>query len=373
MKVKRSLDIEELYYWEMAHIKAFLVKELIFGNLATKIEEGVQCEFVISPQASKDYEDILIQLMEDALQENFQFLPHEVIENINNNWKLFTEEDINRIEFINKIKGDGKQYGKLSMTTDTLEKNTFLIYDYDKFEVGPMTVLPKIGMIEKGYTYPIISSKDDSGEETVYYEGSLVELASIDKMLDDAEGKALLLGCGIGYWAYKLAEIEKIESITIVEPDKDIIAIFENSVLPKITNKDKIKIINKNPSEYIDTVKDGDFDYLGASAWDLKVPQCSYLMVKLKTAKFEKTKIRYNDELHYISGLKNLIFFIIKEEILGNIDIEEAHKQIAQNSDDKNSYEYVKYFVLYDKEVYKAEDLSRYMSTDFIRSSLRGV
>ena len=116
--------MEELYYWEMAHIKALLVKELIFGDLATKIDEGVQCEFIISPQASKNYEDILIQLMEDALQENFQFLPNEVIENINNNWKLFTEEDINRIEFINKIKGDGKQYGKLRMTTETLGQSS---------------------------------------------------------------------------------------------------------------------------------------------------------------------------------------------------------------------------------------------------------
>ena len=61
--------------------------------------------------------------------------------------------------------------------------------------------------------------------------------------------------------------------------------------------------------------------------------------------------------------------FVIKEEIIGNINIENAFKEMT-DPDDRSSYEFVKKFILGDIPIYNTEDLSNCMTAEFIEDRL---
>ena len=68
------------------------------------------------------------------------------------------------------------------------------------------------------------------------------EVYTVQPAIDNAKGKVLTLGCGMGYFAYMASLKEEVESITIIELEQDVIDLFENSILPQFENKDKIYI-----------------------------------------------------------------------------------------------------------------------------------
>lgn len=57
------------------------------------------------------------------------------------------------------------------------------------------------------------------------------EVFTMEKIIKNAKGKVLTLGCGMGYFAYMVSLKEDVESITIVESEQSVIDLFEKSLI----------------------------------------------------------------------------------------------------------------------------------------------
>ena len=70
------------------------------------------------------------------------------------------------------------------------------------------------------------------------------EINSMEIDINKAKGNILVVGLGLGYFAYMTSNKKEVSSVTILEKDKDIIEIFNSCLLDEFENKSKIKIIN---------------------------------------------------------------------------------------------------------------------------------
>lgn len=139
--------------------------------------------------------------------------------------------------------------------------------------------------IEKGYLFNIDEIQDDKDKELKDYMilrayrddvempflkqkdkewmmASISEFRTNDPYAKMAHGKVLTFGLGIGYFVYMALLNEKVESITVIEREKDVIELF-NLIKDKFPNK-PIKIINGDAFNYFneDFIKQFDFTYV---------------------------------------------------------------------------------------------------------------
>lgn len=119
------------------------------------------------------------------------------------------------------------------------------------------------------------------------------EVLTMEKPINNAKGKVLTLGCGMGYFAYMASIKEEVESITIIELEQSVIELFEKCILPQFENKDKITIVKADAVEYIHNLEDGAFDYCFADIWIGIEDIAPYFAVKEIGRKFHKAKIEY--------------------------------------------------------------------------------
>lgn len=141
---------------------------------------------------------------------------------------------------------------------------------------------PQLGYFDDELKYPVVD----------WYEKRLLrvspfEINTMQWEIDNAKGKVLCAGLGLGYFAYMVSLKKDVESVTIVEKNKDIINLFNEYILPLFDNKEKIKIINDNPLKYLTNLKGKkNIDYLFIYPWDSpsrgKQEYKSYLELKNK-------------------------------------------------------------------------------------------
>ena len=91
------------------------------------------------------------------------------------------------------------------------------------------------------------------------------------------------------YYAYMVSMKENVESVTIVEKDKEIIDLFNEYILPQFKNKSKIKIINDDAFNYFK--KDIYYDYVFVDIWH---DPSDGIDLYLKFKNLEKDNIKYS-------------------------------------------------------------------------------
>ncbi|MCQ2802709.1 MAG: methyltransferase, partial [Bacilli bacterium] len=91
------------------------------------------------------------------------------------------------------------------------------------------------------------------------------EIETMKKPINNAKGNILILGLGLGYFAYMASQKEEVKQITIIENDADIIKLFNENLLPQFKNKHKIKIICDDAFSYLK--KNNNYDYVFADLW----------------------------------------------------------------------------------------------------------
>ena len=75
----------------------------------------------------------------------------------------------------------------------------------------------------------------------------------------NAKGNVLTYGLGIGYFAYMCSLKDEVETVTIVEKDKNIISFFKKHILNKFSHKEKIIIIEEDAFKF---KKESLYDYI---------------------------------------------------------------------------------------------------------------
>ena len=87
------------------------------------------------------------------------------------------------------------------------------------------------------------------------------EFITNDPYAKKAHGNVVTFGLGIGYFVYMCLLNKNVESITVIEKEKEVINIF-NKIKDQFPNSNKIRIINGDAFDYFNQDYLKDFDYI---------------------------------------------------------------------------------------------------------------
>lgn len=159
----------------------------------------------------------------------------------------------------------------------------------------------KLGCFTQKVKFPTLYPKNKEDDRLIGVDP--MTIFTNESYIKNTEGKVLVLGCRMGYFAYMASLRKKVESVTIIERDTSIIDLFQSAILPSFEHKEKIKIINADPIEYLRNVEDGKFDYcfvdLCADLCDIE----SYLAAKEIGRQWNKTQIEYREERAFAAAI----------------------------------------------------------------------
>ncbi len=158
------------------------------------------------------------------------------------------------------------------------------------------------------------------------------EVTTVQPAIDNAKGKVLTLGCGMGYFAYMASLKNDVDSITIIELEQDVIDLFQNNILPQFEHKEKINVIKADAIEFMKNVKDGEYDYCFADIWLSVADIEPYLLVKEVSRRLKKTKIDYWIEDCFASYLSNYVWVEMMKSfsISNHIDVPDTDSGLSE-------------------------------------------
>lgn len=101
--------------------------------------------------------------------------------------------------------------------------------------------VPQIGFFRERFAYPAV---EQDGREWMAVKPS--EIETMRAPIEEATGKVVTFGLGLGYFAYMVSEKPEVTSLDIVERSEEAIALFKRHILPQFPNKEKIRIIRSD-------------------------------------------------------------------------------------------------------------------------------
>ena len=170
------------------------------------------------------------------------------------------------------------------------------------------------GFFKERMTFPVILENN-----RVWMSVVPSEIRSMEKDIEAAKGKVITYGLGLGYYAFMTSEKEEVESVTVVEMNRDVISLFKRNILPQFPNKEKIRIIEADAFAFIEKQKDGSYDTAFSDFWSgVDDGLDLYLRFMAKTARFVKTKHSYWIETCFMEYFfRPVLIRILMEQITG--------------------------------------------------------
>ncbi len=140
-----------------------------------------------------------------------------------------------------------------------LKKDCYAPYEIfvrDDFVYDPLKVLPQLGYFNEEFQFPAVYQNG-----VLWMSVTPNEINTMKSPVERAKGKVLTFGLGLGYFAYMCSLKEEVESVTVVEKDESVIRLFNEIILPQFSQKDKVKIDLSDAYDYLNGMRDGEFDY----------------------------------------------------------------------------------------------------------------
>lgn len=220
-----------------------------------------------------------------------------------------------------------------------LKYEKFLPYEgfvYDDMYIGDdFTEIPRLGFFNEEFTFPAVL---ENGVEWMMVSPNEVETSKI--AIEEANGKVITFGLGLGYYAYMASEKENVNSVTIVEKDSDVIALFEEYILPQFAHKEKITVIHDDAFEYAEKKMNKEkFDYAFVDTWhDVSDGFDMYLKMKKFEYLSPDTRLSYWIEDSLLSHLRWLIWDGIRNEIESGNNNPSPAERVIRSFDEIKDY-----------------------------------
>ena len=137
-----------------------------------------------------------------------------------------------------------------------------------------------------------------------------VDIDTCKDAIEEAHGRVITFGLGLGYYAYMAAEKPEVESVTVVEKSHDVIEAFQKGLLPHFPHKEKIRIIEADAFEFAEhTMQKEHFDLAFVDTWrDAGDGLPMYLKMKPLEKLSPDTKFLYWIEKFLLSRLRSAVF-----------------------------------------------------------------
>ncbi len=170
-----------------------------------------------------------------------------------------------------------------------------------------------LAYFDQEYTYPVAIQNDE-----IWMAVTPNEIKTAQSYVDEAKGRVITFGLGLGYYPYMVSLKPDVESVTIVEKDENVINLFQKFILPQFKHKDKIKIIQADAYEVLtNKTQMTQYDYIYIDIWH-GPEEGVYHYIKMK-------QIEKRDDLvfHYwlqpsiLAYLRRAMIALLQENLAG--------------------------------------------------------
>lgn len=163
--------------------------------------------------------------------------------------------------------------------------------------------VPQLGYFTKSFRTPVVRQ---GGREWMTITPS--ERNTMLRHVELARGKVAVFGLGLGYYPFMISNHEIVDTITIVERDASVIALFEKYVLPQFPHREKIRIVQQDAFLFAESMRGFDTAYV--DIWhDVSDGAEMYLRMKKLEKHSPETCFLYWIEPSILAFLRSLMLF----------------------------------------------------------------
>jgi len=169
--------------------------------------------------------------------------------------------------------------------------------------LGDGREIPQLGYFVESFSYPAVL---EGGREWMTITPN--EIATMQPAIDAAKGHVVVMGLGLGYYAFMISRKEEVSRVTVIEKDQNAIALFKKHILEQFPHKEKIRIVCADAFEYVQTsLGNRKADYAFVDLWhDVSDGAPMYIRMKALERFAPETKFMYWIETSIRAFLRSL-------------------------------------------------------------------
>ena len=175
--------------------------------------------------------------------------------------KRFDRAEFYEDPYLKQIKIQEKRIGEILLTNAVYEKGEF--FQYDMPRLREELVVPRLGFFTEQVSFPAVYEGN-----TPWVSVCPSEIFSMQPDVAPAFGRVLVLGLGLGYYPFLVAQKEDVEKITVVEKNPRIISLFRSEILPFFPNAGKLRVVQADAFDFLEDTEAGAFDFCYADIWE---------------------------------------------------------------------------------------------------------
>lgn len=212
-------------------------------------------------------------------------------------------------EYSKLLNGIKFSYGKYNLKKVAYEP--YQLFALDDIEVKDNKEISKVGYFDKPFSYfALFEGKN------LWMSLNPNEINTMASSIERAKGRALVLGLGMGYITYMLSNKKNVSSVTVIERNKENIALFKKHLLPLFPNKEKVTIIEDDAINFVKHYY--KYDYIFADLWFDAEDGLEYYLKLSEIEKKNNIKIDYWLETSLKQMRRRYLIELIKEQLEGS-------------------------------------------------------
>ena len=212
-------------------------------------------------------------------------------------------------EYSKLLNGIKFSYGKYNLKKVAYEP--YQLFALDDIEVKDNKEISKVGYFDKPFPYfALFEGKN------LWMSLNPNEINTMASSIERAKGRALVLGLGMGYITYMLSNKKNVSSVTVIERNKENIALFKKHLLPLFPNKEKVTIIEDDAINFVKHYY--KYDYIFADLWFDAEDGLEYYLKLSEIEKKNNIKIDYWLETSLKQMRRRYLIELIKEQLEGS-------------------------------------------------------
>lgn len=210
----------------------------------------------------------------------------------------------------------------------TLNYKSFEAFTYDELVINPndFSEHTPFGFFDKDFPYLAVLQGENIWMSVIPH-----EINTMKQPIANAHGRVLVLGLGMGYYLFNIANKKEVTSIDVIESDPSIINLFNKYLLNKMPHFEKINIKLGDGIKFLETPN--NYDYAFVDIWhNVGDGENLYLKCK-KLEKYHKsTAFDYWIEKSILAMLRRQMLTVFEENLNG---LTEKDYQKAENTNDE--------------------------------------
>jgi len=172
--------------------------------------------------------------------------------------KLLTENP-----YYKNIKLDNVNTSTVWYEKETIRKRTLMNMNFYMPMGKYLFHYHPVGYFDTNIDLPVLKEKNK-----VWMSPALSEIESMREGIEKGYGKCMTMGLGIGVIQYLWLLKDEVDSVTVVEFNKDVIDLFDEYIRPQFKTNKKLEIIHGNALDYYNEDFLNQFDYAYIDFWE---------------------------------------------------------------------------------------------------------